>query len=353
MIQGKDRQSGKPEIFLLGAGFSIPAGYPSHAGLTELVVTQAYNDNTRSVAGPLTGLESPCQVAALSRGAYFLEAVFVKRVFDCLEKPVGFEFFQQTLELIQTPGGRIGLTRMPCEELHQWIRLIANGRLSPDSVDNIIQDAIGRVFSQKEQADLAYVDSFVRHCEETGAHIFSTNFDTLIEDACERMHLFPRVLGTRGPARDNRKDSSLCLYKLHGSLDWHPAPNSNPESDEDYPVVYERSYQGRGIQNIDLNDREKLIRMNLMVPHLQRLRRLYREAKTLIAIGFSFRDPHVSSAIFPDLRSDGYNLKCVTDGRLPSALERLLAFDPVFRGAPEKIRHAPDGSKIFCERSLN
>jgi hypothetical protein len=231
--------------------------------------------------------------------------------------------------------------------------LIANGRLSPDSVDNIIQDAIGRVFSQKEQADLASVDSFVRHCEETGAHIFSTNFDTLIEDACERMHLFPRVLGTRGPARNNRKDSSLCLYKLHGSLDWHPAPNSNPESDEDYPVVYERSYQGRGIQNIDLNDREKLIRMSLMVPHLQRLRRLYREAKTLIAIGFSFRDPHVSSAIFSDLRSDGYNLKCVTDGRLPSALERLLAFDPVFRGAPEKIRHAPDGSKIFCERSLN
>ena len=335
-------------IFLLGAGFSIPAGYPSHAELTELVVEKAYEDNTRSVDGPLSGLESPCQVAALSRGPYFLEAVFVKRVFDCLEKPVGFEFFQQTLELIQNPGGRIGLTRMPCEELHQWIGLIANGRLSSTAVDNIIQDAIGRVFSQREQADLAYVDSFVRHCEETGAHIFSTNFDTLIEDACERMHLFPRVLGTRGPARNNRKDSSLCLYKLHGSLDWHPAPNSNPESDEDYPVLYERSYQGGGIQNIDLNDREKLIRMNLMVAHLQRLRRLYREAKTLTAIGFSFRDPHVCSIIFPVLHLEGYTVTCVTDGRLPSKLECLLAFDSVFQRAPEKIQREPDGARKFC-----
>jgi hypothetical protein len=335
-------------IFLLGAGFSIPAGYPSHAELTGLVVEKAYEDHTRPLGVPLTGLESPCQVAALSGNSNLLEAVFVKRVFDCLVKPVGFEFFQQTLELIQNPGGRIGLTRMPCEELYQWIGLIANGRLSSDSVDNIIQDAIGRVFSQKEQADLAYVDSFVRHCEETGAHIFSTNFDTLIEDACERMHLFPRVLGTRGPARNNRKDSSLCLYKLHGSLDWHPAPNSNPESDEDYPVVYERSYQGRGIQNIDLNERGKLIRMNLMVPHLQRLRRLYREAKSLTAIGFSFRDPHVASIIFPPLHLDGYRLTCVTDGELPNRLKMLLELDHVLRERPEKIIHNNCGAKKFC-----
>jgi hypothetical protein len=335
-------------IFLLGAGFSIPAGYPSHAELTGLVVEKAYEDHTRPLGVPLTGLESPCQVAALSGNSNLLEAVFVKRVFDCLVKPVGFEFFQQTLELIQNPGGRIGLTRMPCEELHQWIGLIANGRLYSDSVDNIIQDAIGQVFSQKEKADLAYVDSFVRHCEETGAHIFSTNFDTLIEDACERIHLFPRVLGTRGPARNNRKDSSLCLYKLHGSLDWHPAPNSNPESDEDYPVVYERSYQGRGIQNIDLNDRGKLIRMNLMVPHLQRLHRLYREAKSLTAIGFSFRDPHVSSIIFPPLHLDGYRLTCVTDGELPNRLKMLLAHDPSFEKKVENIQHNNLGAREFC-----
>jgi len=339
---------GKPEIYLLGAGFSIPAGYPSHAGLTELVVTQAYKDNTRSVAGPLTGLESPCQVAALSRGDYFLEAVFVKRVFDCLEKPVGFEFFQQTLELIQTPGGRIGLTRMPCEELHQWIGLIANGRLSPDSVDNIIQDAIGRVFSQKEQADLAYVDSFVRHCEETGAHIFSTNFDTLIEDACERMHLFPRVLETRGPARNDRQDSSLCLYKLHGSLDWHPAPISNLESDKDYPVVYERSYQGRGIQKIALNERDKLLRMNALISHLQKFRSLYEEAKSLTAIGFSFMDPHIASIIFPHLHSHGYRLNCVTNGQLPPRLETMLKLDTAFEGNCEVISHIGVGAEKFC-----
>ncbi len=336
------------QIYLLGAGFSIPAGYPSHAGLTELVVAEAYKTHTQSVGRLLTGLESPCQVAGLSRGPYLLEAVFLRRVYECLAKPVGFEFLQQTLELLQNPSGRIGLTRMPCEELHQWIGLIANGRLSSSSVENIIQDAIGRIFSQTQQAELAYVDSFVRHCEETRAHIFSTNFDTLIEDACERMDLFPRVLGTRGPAQNNRKYSSLNLYKLHGSLDWDSAPLLNTAPDQDYPVVYERSYQGRGIQNVDLNHREKLIRMNLMVPHLQHLRRLYGEAKTLTTIGFSFRDPHVSSIVFPLLYLEGYTVTCVTDGRLPSTLENLHAFDPVFQRAPEKIQHHPGGAKKFC-----
>jgi hypothetical protein len=310
----------------------------------------AYEENTRSVDGPLTGFESPCQVAGLSRGPYALEAVFLKRVFDCLEKTVGFEFFQKTLELFQYPGGRIGLTRMPCEELHQWIGLIANGRLSWSAVDTIVQAAVSRVFSQTGREDLTYVDSFVRHCEDTAAHIFSTNFDTLIEDACERMNLFPRVLGTRGPTRNGKKESSLCLYKLHGSLDWNPAPQLNTEPDEDYPVVYERSYQGGGIQNIDLNDLQKLMRMNLMVPHLQRLGRLYREAKTLTAIGFSFRDPHVSSVIFPLLRLDGYRLTCVTNNRLPSALECLLEFDPVFQRAPDKIKNDPEGAERFCAR---
>jgi hypothetical protein len=170
-VKKEAQQSGQPEIFLLGAGFSIPAGYPSHAGLTELVVTQAYQENTWSVDGPLTGSESPCQVAGLSRGPYLLEAVFLRRVYESLAKPVGFEFLQQTLELLQNPSGRIGLTRMPCEELHQWIWLIATGRLSSSSVENIIQDAIRRIFSQTQQAKLAYVDSFVRHCEDTRAHL--------------------------------------------------------------------------------------------------------------------------------------------------------------------------------------
>jgi hypothetical protein len=183
---------------------------------------------------------------------------------------------------------------------------------------------------------------------KTRAHIFSTNFDTLIEDACERMDLFPRVLGTRGPTRNGKKESSLCLYKLHGSLDWDPAPQLNAEPDEDYPVVYERSYQGGGIQNIDLNDLQKLMRMNLMVPHLQKLGRLYREAKTLTAIGFSFRDPHVSSVIFPLLHLNGYSITCVTDRRLPSALGNLIADNPAFDPAASKIRHEPCGAENFC-----
>jgi hypothetical protein len=337
-------------IFLLGAGFSIPAGYPSHAELTGLVVEKAYEDHTRLPGVPLTGLESPSQLAGLSRGDHFLEAVFLKRVFDYLDKPENFEFFQNALNLFQYPGGMIGFTRMPTEECREWVHLISQQKLCSSSVEFIIQDAIAQIFSEvaKRPADLTYVDRFVEHCEQTKAHVFSTNFDTLLEDACNRKEWIPNVPGTLPYAINGKKRASFSIYKLHGSIDWNLTPFQNPNDDTNYPVVFERCYGGGGIQNIDLNDREKLIRMNLMVAHLHCLRRLYSDAKRLIAIGFSFRDPHASSIIFPPLHLEGYRLTCVTDGRLPASLENLLAFDPIFQRAPEKIQHHPGGAKEFC-----
>jgi hypothetical protein len=320
--EGEARQSGQPEIFLLGAGFSIPAGYPSHAGLTELVVTQAYEDNARPAHGILTGSESPCQVAALSRGPYSLEAVFLKRVFDYLGKPKDFEFFQNALNLFQYPGGMVGFTRMPTEEGREWVHLISQRQFRSGSLEHIIQDAIAKVFlrASKRSADLAYVDRFVEHCERTKAHVFSTNFDTLLEDACIRKGWIPNVRETLPRAIDGKKPASFSIHKLHGSIDWNLTPFQNPGETTDYPVVYERCYGGGGIQNIALNERGKLIRMNALISHLQKFRSLYEEAKSLTTIGFSFMDPHIASIIFPHLHSRGYRLNCVTNGVGPEKL---------------------------------
>jgi hypothetical protein len=337
-------------IFLLGAGFSIPAGYPSHAELTGLVVEKAYEDNTRSLRGLLTGSESPCQVADLSRDPYALEAVFLKRVFDCLGEPEDFEFFQNALNLFQHRGGMIGFTRMPTEECREWLYLISQQRFRSDSLENIIQDAIAKVFlrTSKKSADLGYVDRFIEYCERTKAHVFSTNFDTLLEDACNRKGWIPNVWETLPRLIDGKKTASFSVHKLHGSIDWNLTPFQNPDRMSAYPVVYERCYGGGGLQNIALNERGKLIRMNALISHLQQFRSLYEEAKSLTAIGFSFVDPHIASIIFPHLHSHGYRLNCVTNGQLPPRLETMLKLDTAFKGNCEIISHIGVGAEKFC-----
>ena len=180
------------EIYLLGAGFSIPAGLPSHGSLTKLAVEKFVQLESQLWSSAITGNESPKALASTPEKHRLLAALFIQQVFDALGDDIVFDEFYKVTRLFFSTRGRIRVSQMPSTLAEEWEELIQQRALWESSVYNELGNAVAKVIEEQtaDSSNLEYVDRFVAHCEETKAHIFTTNYDLLIEQALGRRGLF-------------------------------------------------------------------------------------------------------------------------------------------------------------------
>jgi len=345
------------EIYLLGAGFSVPAGLPSHRSLTKLVVQKFVQLQRQLSSLSISGSESPRALAANTNTKPLLAALFLHQILEALGGDTVFDEFYKVTRLFFSSQGRIRVSGMPRTRAEEWEELIQQRKFTESSVYNELGNAVAKVIEQQTQdsSNLGYVDRFVDHCEKTKAHIFTTNYDLLIEQALGRLDLLPNVAGTENSEYVDLPLSASRLYKLHGSLDWDVFPRFHDRPITEYPITSQRNVYSGGLQNMALDDSEKLSQASFRLSSLVDFDRLWSTIKRVTAVGFSFSDYYINGAIFHRMHHPGYKLVCVTPDPGNALQERLKGLrGQILRatGGRSDIEYRKVCASEFCMRSL-
>lgn len=335
----------------------MPAGLPSHGTLTKLAVEKFVHLEKRLWRRSIIGNESPQALAANSETKSMLAALFLHQVFEALGNDIVFDEFYKITRLFFSSRGRIRISGMSVKRAEEWEELIRERQFMESRVYNELGNAVAKVIEQQtaNSTNLEYVDRFVAHCEETKAHIFTTNYDLLLEQALERRDLLPNVAGTESPAFVDLPLSSSRLYKLHGSLDWDVSPRFHDRPITEYPITSHRNVHSGGLQNMALDDSEKLSQASFRLSSLIELDRLWSTIKRVTAIGFSFSDYYINGAIFHRMHHPGYKLICVTPDPEDALAQRLDGLrNQILRatGGLSSIEYRKICARDFCMTDL-
>jgi hypothetical protein len=208
--------------------------------------------------------------------------------------------------LAETIGGKPNI-----EQILSQVRLLekAIGNAKVQGLDSdgyaklgkCICDAIGKVVAVKLPADRNAYNEIVAWISGTlrthAVEIFTSNYDLLFEEAFEQVRApyFDGFTGGAAPffdpvsvANDDLPARWSRLWKLHGSIGWGL---------EDGNIVRGR---GRGSTQLIFPDHLKydLTQRQPYTALFERFRQFLLSPDTLLlAIGFSFRDPHISAVI--------------------------------------------------------
>ena len=173
---------------------------------------------------------------------------------------------------------------------------------------DIVNELVGSWVNVKNVEDCQYYRNFIKFWDETRSclRIFSLNYDMCVERACgiekicRGFRLTPKANGEMWKTwKDGQMDdgiaeqSSIILYKLHGSLDWRREKKSrilycedspDPCADiDDYQLIFGTKY--------------KLSYRDPFLYQISELRKYVAKARLIIAIGYGFNDEHINEIL--------------------------------------------------------
>jgi hypothetical protein len=305
LLYSQSRQS-----WLFGAGISfgskIPLMYPLTARVEKLIEDTSGNDEKSILASLKSDLNADCHVEHYLSHLGDLLAI-AERSKDKTAYIGGSGYSVQKLknlylEIIKAIGG-----------------IVRYGYVAENS-DNKIVEEIGKAESPIVEIDPHYQfiealllsqSNLERRSKTT---FFTTNYDTLLEDA---LALHKKVVcdGFSGGAvgfwnagkefsKASQDSSVYQLYKLHGSIDWH--------SDEKLGLVrarYGTKYLSNPANIMIYPQATKYVETqkdpfaSLFMGLRQTL--MNTQQNTLISCGYSFGDDHINAEIESALRSEG------------------------------------------------
>lgn len=262
---------------LTAAGTSMENGI--HGGKTRTELWQSYEDEIKAIASVLTQndgiLKEKCQSIIES-----------KNIEDFLSFTILYEKLNGEIKDIEGHSLRCKLEKK-----------IANAcKLSLDENNRHHQDFIRKLTARKPT--------------EPRIQLYTTNYDTLFEQAAQRMNYtiidgfsfsYPRIFNgvnfdydvvyrehTRIKNEESFVPNVIQLFKLHGSIDWEKSDGKIYQKETtDHPCIiypasekYESSYEQPYFE---------------MMSHLQST--LRKEGTLLIVAGFGFQDKHIQNVI--------------------------------------------------------
>lgn len=149
----------------------------------------------------------------------------------------------------------------------------------------------------------SWIDAIER---ENPVEIFTTNYDLLMEQACEdrRVPYFDGFAGSRQPFFDVRamEEDKLPprwarIWKLHGSINWYQVPTKG---------VFRGATNEKGQKRV-IHPSHLKYEESRRMPYLamiDRLRAFLRQpSATLVLCGYSFRDEHINEVIVQGLQA--------------------------------------------------
>ncbi len=185
-------------VFVLGAGFSKPAGMPDATELTSLLLNADLSRSNEDFQGWIKDLTA--RIANLendrSTGGQFvpnIEQLFEVARFD----RELWRMKQQALNVDRTAGETY---HAKAESITAWLSYME-------------EDLVGVLLEEQKKATQENLDSFVKQLR-TGDIVLTFNYDTLLENRIKEAG----KTWSHGFKREPPGD--VVVLKLHGSLDW-------------------------------------------------------------------------------------------------------------------------------------
>lgn len=345
--------------FLLGAGVSIPAGMPSTKDLTKEILCDYDNwcvsfdagknyQTVESFKNNHNGLvPDQSDIHKIGNFIHKVRSLLIKYYNDVAD--ITYEDIYDALNQIH---GHISENyRNPLiEPFIKNLNELCENKIDSPSVQSMkfIEDVVRhRLISNGRKAKLSPLIDIIQTKQSDSIHIFTLNFDTLIEellsnegiDYCDgfTLPLYNNQVNLWQMESLMNNNFRVKLYKLHGSLDWEHLMGGDyhyqfvriTNAMENYPYfefggkdrVYGRDAELMGIANKLLSynygiylDLIGLFNLNL------------KKCKTLIISGYSFSDY-------------GINLR-ITDWMARTKDSRIIFIDPYSETTLQKSRGA-------------
>lgn len=304
--------------FLLGAGVSSQY---------EIPVMPVFFDELMSFLR--TRYESAATLAnELTQGKPDLE-VLIERV----ERIVGTA---QVLPNLNSPDPAPLQARIAdANQLRSYIRAFIVDRCERFNADRAINE-LGPLLAVSQ------------HC---GLTLFTTNYDRIIEHCCQQQNVryVDGFASANGPVArwDGQFDCPLCLFKLHGSVNWFTDGTEQVRLDRGFPLPsheFKITWQGRILEARMVIP--ALLKETLEEPYSS-LGVSFNDATAscglLIVAGSSLRDSHLTSVIATRLEQDSLVVLLI-DPAIPTAAPNLRRL--------ERVAHISSTFQAFLQAAL-
>ncbi len=209
-------------VFILGAGFSKPAGMPLATGLLPLLTKKLKLDKMREW---LDGMGQ--RLAWLAGNGDHAESfkLNIEQVFHYAHFDIEVHRLRQHLQPVGRHDGP-GTAWNQAESISAWLSYLEY------ALSNVILDA-------ENNADLEPVNRWAERIE-AGDSVVTFNYDTLAERALSAID----KTWTHGLADGN---GEVAVCKLHGSIDWIVAHRSEQPPNSD--LLFDKENANRGENN--------------------------------------------------------------------------------------------------------
>ena len=243
--------------------------------------------------------------------------------------------FSEIFDLIAKVDARVTYNY---ERFFEWIKLLLDVQKEPNrqivrtDLSHAITEAMGQLalvlggevarllLSIKTNPDyLARLADFIPPNKRL--KVFSLNYDSCIEDACETAGIelttgFSPITKRWDPSLFHASSSGINLYKLHGSLRWFGTRDkSRPISQFQYALELRETKSGQSTpSHIEKREDPELILGpgNKLQPDDPFLTLFYEflssaiEAQHIVIIGYSYGDPHINNILDRALDAGAY-----------------------------------------------
>jgi len=280
MING-DRKQKQGVIFLFGAGASVDAGVPDTYRFVEEFKRHVEKEDSKLHGNLLQILEKREQ--------------FNERNFGVQKRQVDVE------QLLGTLGRLIEKDRDPLLDFFDQKRFSPS--LSEDwfpELKRLLEDFIRKNAVVEKEERLDYLRELLQF--DTPLEIYSTNYDTCIEQLCHTSHRrYVDGFDVYWNPDSFDEDSDVKHFKLHGSVIWYenkktkeyvkiPVRGFINEKKVDLRLIY-----GEDVEPLLIYPAQKPEYIELLTElQLMFKRRLTsNETRTSIVVGYSFRDDYI------------------------------------------------------------
>lgn len=268
-------------IFLLGAGASRDAGMPLVSELTS------------EIRASLPGLRDPAGECGEAASDLFEEVAKIdQRVAANYE--AFFEWLAYLRQATKEPfslATKLNLNVLDIGATASCIAWSVKGAIIKSLVQRHCRESY-------DPAYLAGLADFVPLNRRL--HVFTTNYDSCVEDACRSCGLdirmgFSARSGRWTPSVFRARSPGVNLYKLHGSLNW--AVNADPEAAAFNEIIECRRFDPNVDPELVLGPGPKLQSDEPFVTLYAEFHRALSSAKVCILIGCSLEDDHIRNPI--------------------------------------------------------
>ncbi|MFW5895441.1 MAG: SIR2 family protein [archaeon] len=317
----RDRTKREPEvIFFLGAGASINAGIPDTKTFVEKF--QSYlEENNLEYSEKVENIVKNIEDTNLTKDVEVLMEVLERKA------SLGSENPDPLLSLSEEEIADID--KDTSQDILDELRMFIRNKAIPDS------------------ENVEYFSNLLKVVRARPLKIFTVNYDTCIEQMCEKHKLnYSDGFELSWDPTNFSEDNDINIYKLHGSAIWYRASESGFVK---LPLSINPQTQLKNLELIGGESLSEVIlypsRKDTFLPPMIYLMRKFSETlndrtnRLLVVVGYSFRDQYVRDILWEAFRKNPDLRMIFISPNAPEIYEDKLKFyKPVGENVPSSAK---------------